>query len=195
MSSPKDVTQLLLDWSSGDKEALDQLMPLVYDELHRLAEHYMRQERPDHTLQPTALVHEVYLKLIDQTRVKWQNHAHFFGVAAQLMRRIVIKHARQHHAAKRGGGERKLSLDEAVVLTAERATDLIALDDALTSLSAVDAQQSRVVELRFFGGLTIEETAEVLGVSPATVKREWRMARAWLQREIRNAERGMMNDE
>jgi RNA polymerase sigma factor (TIGR02999 family) len=149
MSSPRDVTQLLLGWGNGDKEALESLMPLVYDELHRLAERYMRHERPDHTLQPTALVHEAHLRLIDQTRVQWRNRAHFFGVAAPLMRRIVIKHAQRHQAAKRGGG-RKVSLDDTIDLSQERAADLIALNDALISLAAIDPQQSRIVELRFF---------------------------------------------
>jgi RNA polymerase sigma factor (TIGR02999 family) len=187
MSSAKDVTQLLLDWSSGDRAALDQLMPLVYDELHRLADLYMRRERPDHTLQPTALVHEAYLRLIDQTRVQWQNRAHFVGVAARLMRRILAQHAQRYQAVKRGAAGRKVPLDEATVLTEEQAAEVIAADDALTSLAAIDPQQSRIVELRFFGGLTIEEAAEVMGISPATVKREWRVAKAWLQREIKRA--------
>jgi DNA-directed RNA polymerase specialized sigma24 family protein len=153
MPAPDDVTQLLLDWSHGDQEALTKLMPVVYDELRRLAACYLRRERPDHTLQPTALVHEVYLRLIDQSRVRWQSRAHFLGIAAQLMRRILVDHSRRRYAAKREGSHRKLSLD-----------------DALTSLAAIDPQQSRIVELRFFGGLTVEETAAVVGASPATVK-------------------------
>jgi RNA polymerase sigma factor (TIGR02999 family) len=183
MSSP-DVTQILQEVSGGDKDAPARLMPLVYDELRRLADHYLRQERPDHTLQPTALVHEAYLKLIDQTRVDWQNRAHFFGVAAQLMRRILVDHARRHRASKRGGLRQKLTLDEAVDYSQPRDLDLVALDDALNALAQMDARQSQIVELRFFGGLTIEETAEALGISPATVKVDWSMAKAWLRREI-----------
>jgi RNA polymerase sigma factor (TIGR02999 family) len=184
-ASPKEVTQMLLDWSKGHQEALDKLMPLVYDELHRVADHYLRSERPDHTLQATALVHEAYLQLVDQRHVRWQNRVHFFGLAAQLMRRVLLEHARSHHAAKRGGGERKFSLSEAAGLSKKRETDLVALDDALTRLAAIDPQQSRIVELRFFGGLTVEEAAEVLDVSPRTVKREWRIAKAWLRRELK----------
>ena len=182
--APRDVTQWLIDWRNGKQEALAQMMPLVYNELRRLAQRYLQRERPDHTLQATALVHEAYLRLVDQRQAQWQNRAHFFGLAAQMMRRILVDHARHHHAAKRGGAEPKLSLDEAVWVSAEHATDLTALDDALTRLAVLDPQQSRLVELRFFGGLTIDETAEVLGVSPATVKREWRLARAWLYREF-----------
>ena len=184
MSLPEDVTQILQEVSGGNREAPARLMPLVYDELRRLADHYLRQERPDHTLQPTALVHEAYLKLIDQTRVDWQNRAHFFGVAAQLMRRILVDHARRHQAEKRGGFRQKLTLDEAVDYSHTRDVDLVKLDEALTALAQFDARQSRVVELRFFGGLTIEETAEALGISPATVKVDWSMAKAWLRREI-----------
>jgi RNA polymerase sigma-70 factor (ECF subfamily) len=183
LSSP-DVTQILQEVSGGDKDAPARLMPLVYDELRRLANHYLRQERSDHTLQPTALVHEAYLKLIDQSRVDWQNRAHFFGVAAQSMRRILVDHARSHRASKRGGVQQKLTLDEAVDYSQPRDIDLLALDDALNLLAKLDERQSRVVELRFFGGLTIEETAEALGVSPATVKVDWSMAKAWLRREI-----------
>jgi RNA polymerase sigma-70 factor (ECF subfamily) len=183
VSSP-DVTQILQEVSGGDRDAPARLMPLVYDELRRLADHYLRQERPDHTLQPTALVHEAYLKLIDQTRVDWQNRAHFFGVAAQLMRRILVDHARRHRASKRGGFQQKLTLDEAVDYSQPRDLDMVALDDALNALAQMDARQSQIVELRFFGGLTIEETAEALGVSPATVKVDWSMAKAWLRREI-----------
>jgi RNA polymerase sigma factor (TIGR02999 family) len=183
MSSP-DVTQILQEVSGGDKDAPARLMPLVYDELRRLADYYLRQERPDHTLQPTALVHEAYLKLVDQTRVDWQNRAHFFGVAAQLMRRILVDHARRHRASKRGGLQQKMALDEAVDYSQPRDVDLLALDEALNALAQLDERQSRIVELRFFGGLTIEETAEALGVSPATVKVDWSMAKAWLRREI-----------
>jgi RNA polymerase sigma factor (TIGR02999 family) len=184
MSSPEDVTRILREVSGGDREAPARLMPLVYDELRRLANHYLRQERPDHTLQPTALVHEAYLRLVDQTRVDWQNRAHFFGVAAQLMRRILVDHARRHQASKRGGFRQKLTLDEAVDYSQTRDVDLVRLDDALTALAQFDTRQSRIVELRFFGGLTIEETAEALAVSPATVKVDWSMAKAWLRREI-----------
>jgi RNA polymerase sigma factor (TIGR02999 family) len=183
--SAKHVTQLLLDWSNGNKAALDNLMPLVYDELRGLANHYLRRERPDHTLQATALVHEAYLRLVDQSNVRWQNRAHFFGIAANLMRQILVNHALSHNTAKRGGGAHKLSLDEAVGLSKERDVDLVALDEALTRLAALDSPQGRIVELRFFGGLTIEETAEVLGISPVTVKREWTTAKAWLHREIK----------
>ena len=182
---PRDVTQLLIAWSSGDREALDRLIPLVYDELHALAEHYMRRESPGHTLQPTALVHEAYLELVDQNRAQWRDRAHFFGVAAQLMRRITMQHARRLHTAKRGGAVPKVSLDETLVLSAERAAELIELDDALDSLAVLDPRQNRIVELRFFAGLNVEETAEVLDVSSATVKREWRTAKAWLLNEMR----------
>jgi RNA polymerase sigma factor (TIGR02999 family) len=180
--SSHGVTQLLLKWSGGDREALEQLLPLVYRELHQLAERYLRRERSDHTLQATALVHEAYLKLIDQREVKWQNRAHFFGVAAQAMRRILVDHARSHMAAKRGSGGVKLSLEDnaAAVVSDEKAEEMIALDDALNHLAEIDPQKSRIVELRFFGGLSIEETAEVLGIGTATVIRQWRMARAWL---------------
>jgi RNA polymerase sigma factor (TIGR02999 family) len=188
MSSPRDVTQRLLDWNKGDRSALDELLPLVYEELRRVANHHLRRERPGHTLQPTALVHEAYMRLINQAEVNWQNRAHFFGVAANLMRQILIQHARAAHAAKRGGDARKLYLDDVPGisdgLAKKNDLDLIALDDALNHLAAVAPQQSLVVELRYFGGLSIEETAEVLGISPATVKREWTMAKAWLHREI-----------
>jgi RNA polymerase sigma factor (TIGR02999 family) len=190
VSSP-DVTQILHEVSGGDRDAPARLMPLVYQELRRLANHYLQQERQDHTLQPTALVHEAYLKLIDQERVDWQNRAHFFGVAAQLMRRILVDHARRHRASKRGGFQQKLTLDEAADYSQPRDVDLLALDDALNALAQLDARQSRIVELRFFGGLTIEETAEALSVSPATVKVDWNMAKAWLRREIgRGSEHG-----
>ena len=182
--NPPRLTKLLIDWSNGDQSALDQLTPLVYDELRRLARHYMIRERPGHLLQTTALVHEAYLRLIDQTQVHWQNRAHFFAIAAQMMRRILVDHARGQLYAKRGGGARRISLDRVSVVSEERAADVIALDDVLNGLAEIDPQQSRVVELRFFGGLTVEETAEVLGLSPATVKREWSAAKAWLQQEL-----------
>jgi len=178
------VTQLLVDWSNGNKAALDQLMPLVYKELRRLASQYLRRERHNHTLQSAALVNEAYLRLVDYSNLRWQDRAQFFGLAAQLMRRILIDHARSHHYAKRGGGAYRVSLDEAAVLSEERASDLVTLDDALTSLEAVDPRKSQVVELRFFGGLNIEETAEVLKLSSMTVQREWRWAKAYLYREI-----------
>lgn len=179
-----DVTQLLVDYSNGKREALDVLTPLVYGELRNLAARYLRRERSDHTLQSTALVHEAYLRLIDQNQVRWQNRAHFFGVAAQMIRRILVDHARTRHAQKRGGNAQKLSLDEAIGLPEQRDLDIIALDDALKLLAELDPQQSKVIELRFFGGLSIEETAEALGISPATVKREWVTARAWLLRQL-----------
>ena len=179
------VTQLLLDWSDGDKAALDKLMPLVYQELRRLARYYMRRERAGHTLQTTALVNEAYIRLVDYKRMRWQDRAHFLAVAAQAMRRILIEHARSRQTARRDGAEaRQVSLDEAAVLADEQAAEMIALDDALTSLAALDPRKSRIVELRYFGGLEIEETAAVLGISPATVKREWSTARLWLHREI-----------
>ncbi len=183
-SSPKEVTQLLLDWSHGDKAALDKLMPLVYDELRRLAHHYMGRERPGHTLQTTALVNEAYLRLVDQRSVQWQNRAHFFGIASQMMRRILVDHARSLHYKKRGGDLRQVSLDEALFVSEQRAADVLALDDALTALAQFDQRKSQIVEMRFFGGLSIEETAEVLGVSPGTVMRDWTLAKAWLHREI-----------
>ena len=182
--APHEVTKLLLRWGQGDRAALDALTPLVYDELHRLASRYLRRERPDHTLQSTALVHEAYLRLIDQRNVRWQNRAQFFGLAAELIRRILVDHARARQAAKRGGALYKLTLDEALDATAPRDLDLVRLDDAMGALARLDPQQCRVVELRFFAGLTIEETAEVLGISVATVKRDWLVAKAWLRREL-----------
>lgn len=181
-----NVTRLLMDWSKGDAAAGDQLMPLVYDELRRMARRYMRAEDAAHTLQPTALVHDAYLRLIDQSRVQWQNRAHFFGVAAQIIRRILVDHARSRNRLKRGGPALKVTLNEDVIAAEQVDVDLVGLDDALERLAAMDARQSRIVELRFFGGLSIEETAEILNISPATVKREWTMARAWLHREIRD---------
>ena len=185
--STHEVTQLLLDWSDGDQAAFDALMPLVYDELRQMAHRYMSRERPGHTLQTTALVSEAYLRLVDQKRVHWQNRAHFFAVAAQAMRRILIDYARKQRYAKRGGGAPKISLEEAAVMSQERAADLVALDQALITMASLDPQQSRVVELRFFGGLTIEETAEVLRLSVDMVKREWATAKAWLSREMSNS--------
>jgi RNA polymerase sigma factor (TIGR02999 family) len=182
--TPEAVTQLLIRWSQGDRAALDQLTPLVYDELRRVARNYMRREPTDHTLQTTALVNEAYIRLIDQDRVHWQNRAHFFGIAAQLMRRILVDHARKRHNLKRGGDVRRIPLEEAFVVADEQAADLVALDDALQRLQWLDERKGRVVELRFFGGLNIEEAAEVLSVSPATIQREWAMAKAWLYREI-----------
>ena len=186
MSDPsaQNVTQLLVQWSKGDREALEALVPLVYEELRRVARYYLRQEKQNHTLSSTALVHEAYLRLVSQKEVTWQNRAHFFGVAAQMMRRILVDHARRYAYAKRGGGALTLALDEVVATPQRRAIDLVALDDALDSLAKLDQRQSRMVELRFFGGLSIEETSEVLGVSTPTVKREWASARAWLFREI-----------
>ena len=185
-----DVTQMLLAWSAGETGAEEGLFPLVYEELKRVARRYLRQERDGHTLQPTALVHEAYLRLVDQTRVTWQNRAQFYGVAAQLMRRILVDHARQHQAAKRGGSEQeRLSITSAgqigaKQLASEPAIDLLALHEALEELAIIDPQQGRIVELKFFGGLSIEETAEVLGIGHATVERDWKMARAWLRRKL-----------
>lgn len=184
---PTDVTQLLLDWNSGNKAALEKLMPAVYKELRRIAARYLRGERSGHTLQPTALVHEAYIRLIDRSQVSWQNRAHFLGTAAQLMRHILVDHARARNAAKRGGGEYRLSLDEALVAFGPPDIDLIALDDALEELAALDPQQGRVIELRFFGGLSVEETAVVLGVSPTTVRRDWTTAKLWLRRKMDRA--------
>ena len=185
VQSPRsEVTRLLQQWTEGRQDALDQLVPQVYAELRRLASSYLRRERPNHTLQATALVHEAFLKLIDQRAVRWQNRAHFFGIAAQAMRRILVDHARAHAAGKRGAGDRHVSLDETVVVTGAPDYDLLALDEVLTRLATIDPQQSRVVELRFFGGLTLEETAEVMQISPATVGREWTLAKAWLYAEL-----------
>ena len=181
---PTSVTQLLSDWGKGDQKALDQLMPLVYSELHRLASRYMRSERLGNTLQSTALVSEAYIKLAGSGPIEWQNRAHFFGVAAQIIRHILLDHSRARGSAKRGGGAVALSLDEAVAAPEQRDVDLEALDDALNELAKIDPLQSRIVELRFFAGLSIEETAAVLKVSRSTVKREWVMARTWIFREI-----------
>jgi RNA polymerase sigma-70 factor (ECF subfamily) len=185
---PEKITQLLMNWSWGDKAALDQLVPLVYPELRRLAKRHMGRESPEHTLQTSALINEAYLKLVDQQNVQWQNRAHFFAVAAQVMRHILVDHARSRNYAKRGGGAPKLPLDEAVALTERRAAQLIALDDALTDLAALDARKSQIIELRFFGGLSLEETAEVMNISPSTVQREWRAAKAWLHNTMSKAD-------
>jgi len=185
-ASSARVSQLLRNWGEGDQRARDALIPLVYGELRRLARRHLRGERPDHTLQSAALVNEAYLRLIQRDRPQWENRAHFFGVAAQIMRHILVDHARNRRAAKRGAGAPKLSLNPDIALPQEREVDLVELDDALNQLAALDLQQSRVVELRFFAGLSIEETAVVLGVSPATVKREWATARAWLHRELKS---------
>lgn len=175
-----DITQLLRELTDGDERAPDVLMPLVYDELKKLASGYMRNERGDHTLQTTALVNEAYIRLVDWKNVDWQNRAHFFAVAAQMMRKILVDHARRHRSEKRGSGLPKVSLDDAVIVVADQNVDLYALDEALTQLEAMDERQCRIVELRFFGGLTIEETAEVMKLSTATIKNEWTMARTWL---------------
>ena len=182
---PHDITQMLIDWSNGNREALDRLIPVVYAELRRQAARHLRRERPGHTLQTTALINEAYLRLVDQKNVRWQNRAHFFAVAARMMRRILVDHARSHRRAKRGGSAARLPLEEALAVAAEKSSvDLLALDEALERLAAVDARQGQVVELRYFGGLSIEETAEALGVSPATVKNDWNVSKAWLRREL-----------
>ncbi|MCM3869406.1 MAG: sigma-70 family RNA polymerase sigma factor [Pyrinomonadaceae bacterium] len=183
--SPPDITQMLIDWSNGDQEALDRLMPVVYAELRRQAARHLRHERPGHTLQPTDLIHEAYLRLIDQKNVRWQNRAHFYAVAAQSMRRILVDHARRRHRAKRGGSGIALPLEEGLlVATGKSEVDLLDLDEALTRLAAIDVRQSQIVELRFFSGLSIEETAAVIGVSRTTVKDDLNMAKAWLRREL-----------
>ena len=182
--SPQHVTQLLSDWSHGDDAALAELTPLVYEELRRIAHHFMAGQRPEHTLQTTALVNEAYLRLVNSRQVNWQNRAHFFAISAQLMRRILVDYARARGYQKRGGGVPKVTLDEALMGPQEKGHDLVALDDALNALVGVDPRKSKVVELRFFGGLSVEETAEVLKVSPDTVLRDWRLAKAWLTREM-----------
>jgi RNA polymerase sigma factor (TIGR02999 family) len=184
--SQTGVTELLVHWSRGDQQALNKLIPLVYDELHKLARRYLRRERSDHTLQTTALVHEAYLKLVDQREANWENRVQFFAVAAQLMRRILVDYARRHRASKRGGDVYKVSLDEALVPFEEKDAELLVLDEALDQLAAIDLQQSRVVELRVFAGLTLEETAQALNISARTVRREWSMAKAWLHRRMKN---------
>jgi RNA polymerase sigma factor (TIGR02999 family) len=184
----RQVTQLLVRWREGDHRAFDELMPLVYTELHRLAAHYMRGERPGHTLQTSALVNEAFLRLAGHEDIQWQDRTHFFAVAAQAMRRILVDHARRRGNQKRGGGGHKVALDEALVVSAERAEEVVALDDALARLAEIAPRKSQLVELRFFGGLSIEETAEVLQVSPGTVMRDWTFAKAWLRREITGGE-------
>ena len=179
-----EVTELLVAWSEGDAQAFDRLVPLVYEELRRLARRYMARERPGHTLQTTALVNEVYLRLVDSSRVRWRDRAHFFAVSAQLMRRVLVDFARSRHYQKRGGGTQRVSLDEAYIIPSEPDADLVRLDDALKALAALDPRKGRVVEMRFFGGLTVEETAEVLAVSPDTVMRDWTFAKTWLLREL-----------
>ncbi|MGZ8845340.1 MAG: sigma-70 family RNA polymerase sigma factor [Pyrinomonadaceae bacterium] len=186
MASHADITALLVDWGNGDRAALDKLLPLVERELHRLAHSYMRREDPDHTLQTTALINETYLRLVDQRKVAWQNRAHFFGIAAQIMRRILLNYARDQNRQKRGGKAVHVSLSEAMIMPAEKDRELIALNDALTRLEALDERKSKVVELRYFGGLSVEEAAEVLEVSPITVMRDWQFAKAWLAREMQN---------
>jgi RNA polymerase sigma factor (TIGR02999 family) len=182
--SPIDVTMLLRDVSGGSQSALEKLVPLVYEELRRLAASYLRKERSDHTLQATALVHEAYLRLVDQRNVNWKNRNHFFGVAAHLMRRVLLVHARDHRAAKRGGAAQKISLEDTAIFSDAQADEFVYLDELLDRLSVLDARQEKVVELRYFAGLSIEETAELIGVAPATVKRDWLMAKAWLAREL-----------
>jgi len=185
MQTPDGITQLLIRWHAGDRAALEKLMPLVQSELRRLAGNYLRRERQNHTLQPTALVNEAYLRLVDQNQANWQNRAQFYGIAAQLMRRILVDHARQHKAAKRGGSDQqRLSITSAQDVSDKPDLDLLALHEALEELAEVDPQQSRIVELKFFGGLSIEETAEVMQLGHATVERDWKMARAWLRRKL-----------
>jgi len=183
MSSSEEVTQLLVAWSDGNQAALDQLMPLIYRELRRLARRRLGSEKADHTLQTTALVHEAYLRLVGQKATQWQNRAHFFAIAAQMMRRILVDYARSRRYTKRGGGAQKVSFEENMAVSS-RAAAVIALDEALTTLAEIDPRKSKMIELRFFGGLSIEETAKVLGVSPGTIKRDWTLAKAWLQHEI-----------
>ena len=189
MDSParNDVTELLAAWSSGNQAARDQLMSAVYDELHRLARRYMRRESPGHTLQTSALLNEAFLRLVDQKHVQWQNRAHFYGIAAQMMRRILVDYARSRNYAKRGGGAHVLSLDEALIVSDARNDQLVNLHEALERLTEFDSRKGQMVELRFFGGLSIEETAEILGVSPGTVMRDWTLAKAWLHREMSSA--------
>ncbi len=189
MENTHDVTQLLLKWSQGDRQAMEELLPMVYRELQKIAHRYLSKERGEHTLQTTALVHEAYLKLVDQNRVQWQNRAHFFGIAAQAMRRILVDNARQRLAGKRGKGAEKISIDDKEIdISDEKATNLVELDFALKKLAELDPNKSRLVELRYFGGLSLEETAEVLGVSRPTIIRQWRLAKAWLYKEIAGGE-------
>ena len=184
MQAPNEITEVLIAWDGGDKKALDELMQIVYEELHRLAHRHLAKERPDHTLQTTALVNEAYLKRTDQKRVKWQSRSHFFALSSQIMRRILVDYARSRQYAKRGGGESALPLDEALIVGPERAAEMIALGDALTELAKHDERKARIVELRFFAGMSMDETAELLAVSPGTVMKDWTLAKAWLQREM-----------
>jgi RNA polymerase sigma factor (TIGR02999 family) len=183
---PDDVTQLLVAWSNGDEAARDQLIPLVYEELHRLAHQYMNHERPGHTLQTSALVNEAFVRLVDQRNVHWQNRAHFFGIAAQMMRRILVDYARTRQAEKRGGNVVVITLNEELIVSDEQNDEVVALDDALKRLVQLDQRKCQIVELRFFAGLSIEETAEVIGLSPGSIMREWTLAKAWLRKEIKN---------
>ena len=184
LSPTENVTGLLIDWSKGDQTAYERLLPLVYAELHRLAHHYMSRERADHTLQTTALINEAYVRLVDQNRTRWQNRAQFFGICAELMRRILVDYARQKRYEKRGGGAQRVSLEETALLSVEQGPDLVALDEALRELAVFDARKARVVELRFFGGLNVEQTAEVMGIHPNTVIRDWSAARSWLYKQV-----------
>jgi RNA polymerase sigma factor (TIGR02999 family) len=186
--SRNEVTQLLVAWGNGDQTALDQLMPLVYSELHRLAHRHIKKERPGHTLQTSALLNEAYLRLVDQRDVHWQSRAHFFSIAAQMMRRILVDYARSRRYAKRGGDARQVSFDEELIVFRQLSADVIGLHDALNELAAIDERKSKVVELKFFGGLSIEETAEVLGVSTGTVMRDWTLAKAWLRLAMKRTE-------
>ena len=188
MAATQPITRLLLDWSQGDALALDQLTPLVYDELRKLAGSYLRGERPGHTLQPTALAHEAYMRMVDQNQRNWQNRSHFFGVAAHLMRLILVDHARKARAGKRGGGAAKVELKDVMAASPERPDDVAALDDALTALAAIDPRKAKIIEMRYFGGMTVEETAHALGISPATVNRDTSMAQLWLCREMKSGE-------
>ena len=188
MSSDADITGLLVDWNNGDKSAMERLLPIVERELHRLAHAYMRRENPNHTLQTTALINETYLRLVDQRRVQWQNRAHFFGIAAQIMRRILLNYARDQNRQKRGGKAIHVSLSEAMIMPGEKDREIIALNDALTRVETIDERKAKVVELRFFGGLSVDEVAEVLKVSTVTVMRDWAFAKAWLSREMHNGQ-------
>jgi len=185
-ANPREITELLVSWSKGSPTAFEDLVTLIYPELRRLARRHMRQEDPAHTLQTSALINEAYVRLVSQRDVAWQDRRHFFAVAAQVMRCILIDHARRHHAVKRGAGAARVALDDIDAVSRERAAEFVALDEALKKLAGIDERKSRIVELRFFGGLTVEEVADVLKVSAITVKREWRSARAWLQRELTN---------
>jgi len=187
-TAPQDVTVLLQAWTEGDEDALAKLTPMIYEEMRRLARHYMARERSSPTLETGAILNEAFLRLVHWKNARWQNRSHFYGLAAQMMRRVLVDHARSRRYSKRGGGMRPVSLDEAIVVTPERSSDLVALDDALVRLASVDERKSQVVELRFFGGLSVEETAEVLNVSPFTVARDWTLAKAWLQRELSGKE-------